>query len=282
MRWVFSQRRCCPILFVTILITAFGLTVSEGRAQDSIEHVGTFPDHDKEQAPVLIGATQADSSQWPATLVFRHQKNTFSPVERCSATVIGPKTVLTAAHCMPDGAIASVKLANGTNIKVKCTHHPDYLDDTSQDFALCLSNAAFTGFRFEKINTNAAIPRVNDVIKLMGFGCRVETGSDKAFGVLFEGPATVKSRGAGGRNYIRTAGGAAVCFGDSGGGSFMVANADATLFGVNSRGDISENSYLSTTAHPRFLSFLDDWVAKNNAGAVCGRGADPSLCRSGI
>ena len=279
MTWIFSSFQFRSHALATMLICLF---IPQVQAQDSVEIAGSFPTNGTEEAPVLIGAMQANARLWPATLVFMHQKNLFSPIERCSATVIGPMTVLTAAHCMPNGAVAKVKLASGGNLKVKCTHHPDYLDDTSQDFALCVSNAAFTGFRFEKINTDTAKPALNAQVKLMGFGCREEAGVDKAFGVLFEGPATVKSRFANGRNYIRTAGGAAVCFGDSGGGAFIVANANATLFGVNSRGDISENSYLSTTANPAFLAFLDTWVATTNAGAICGRGADAALCRSGM
>lgn len=267
-------------IFVTAVATAGIILPAPFALGEEVVFSGEFPNQTRESAPALIGAIKSSSSAWPASLVFRYRKSAFQ-VGRCSATVIGPKTILTAAHCMKNGAEATIQLTAGSTRRVKCTHHPEYINDLSQDFALCLTNQRLSGFRFETINVDASAPALNEKVLLQGFGCRNQQGTDKSFGELFEGESTVMSIGASNQNYIRTNGGAAVCFGDSGGGSFITRNNNAVLFAVNSRGDISDNSYLSTTANPVFLAFLDQWVTDNNAGPICGRGADAQLCRSG-
>jgi hypothetical protein len=85
--------------------------------------------------PQIIGpgTKQSDPAAWPATFVFRNKSN-----GACTATVIGEQVVLTAAHCISDGDVGSLKPDPQTTVKLTCNQHPNYIKgDKSADFALC-------------------------------------------------------------------------------------------------------------------------------------------------
>jgi hypothetical protein len=136
------------------------------------------------------------------------------------------------------------------------------------DEAIPLRNGAL----YETLNTSSNVPKMNDSVTLLGFGCRQEGGGGPS-GKLYTGAARVSNFSG---IYIVTKGGAAVCFGDSGGGAYVqISNAQRRLIGVNSRGDISTTSYLTSVSPHSVVSFLLDWSDKN-AAKICGlhNGAD--------
>ncbi|MEL6317828.1 MAG: trypsin-like serine protease, partial [Pseudomonadota bacterium] len=225
--------------------------------------------------PVVIGAEAADPAEYPATFVFATRGG------RCSATAVGTETILTAAHCVAHRGSGVVKLSDDTSIALTCDHHPGYTLNRTKDFALCRAAAPLAGLLFERVNTSIAFPKRGDEVRLLGFGCREEGGADGAFGALYTGRATVIGLPTGRSLDTVTQGGAALCFGDSGGGAYVELNSDGSdraLFGVNSRGDISDTSYLSTTATKDFLNFAVDW-AKENQTTICGVHAAAASCR---
>jgi hypothetical protein len=220
--------------------------------------------------PQVIGEkTQpADPAAWPATLVFVN-----SAGAGCTATVIGQRVVLTAAHCVPNGASGSVQLLPppAPAVELMCDHNPDYPTDISVDFALCSASKALAlSGNYEVVNKDPALPLIGGPVKLLGYGCRTPGGGDASFGSLYEGDTTVQSRSA--NNYIITSGGAAVCFGDSGGGAFASADQfqiKRRLVAINSRGDISVNSWLSVTASPAFSIWANRWSTSKGV-KICG------------
>ena len=227
--------------------------------------------------PQVIGADPADPKKWPATFIFRNSNG-----GGCTATAVGRQVIITAAHCIDDGAKGTVSVGSLT-ADVVCNHHPGYPGDISADFALCFLNKGLPklGDGFERVNiTDNSAPANGQDVTLLGYGCRMKGGSDQSFGELYEGTAKVVLR----PNkdlYVRTKGGAALCFGDSGGGAYNFTNPAETirrLFGVNSRGDISTNSWISTTANKSFIDWSTAWVDKNKA-RVCGLGSTAEDCR---
>ena len=108
-------------------------------------------------APKVIGATQADSRNWPATFVFRNPEG-----DSCTATAIGPRSILTAAHCIRNLAHGMVHIGNA-NIAATCTRHPayqkvpqsdpDWQAKGSSDFALCATTGDLPIAQFETIGT---------------------------------------------------------------------------------------------------------------------------------
>lgn len=228
------------------------------------------------QPQVIGGAQVVNPGEWPATFIFR------SPGGSCTATAIGERVVLTAAHCIQHEETGGVRVGNEL-IPIQCFHHPAYgRGNQTTDFALCLANTQMKGFPFEAVSTSIAYPRLGDSVVLLGFGCTEEGGHDGAFGTLFRGSATTVRRPQGENIDTVTQGGAAVCFGDSGGAAYFLLSPNSTtrraIIAVNSRGDISKFSFLSTLATPQFVDWAIEW--SNSFGvAICGLSIHARGCR---
>ncbi len=219
----------------------------------------------------IIGGEIADPTKWPATLTFR------TSAGGCTATVVGEKVVLTAAHCVKNGQVGKLPGAAGT---VTCTHHPDYPGETSADFALCLADTKLTFTPYEYVAVDPRVVAKGGKIRLLGFGCLQENGKDRSYGVLYHGSADIEQIPEDDL-YTVTKGGAAVCYGDSGGGAFVENVGPLNkrlLVGVNSRGDINTWSWLSTAPTPQFLAWATTW-AKEHTVSICGLDANAQGCR---
>lgn len=222
--------------------------------------------------PQVIGGEPANPASWPATLIFRNPEG-----GGCTATVIGPRVVLTAAHCIKNNATGKA-MVGGAIVDLVCVHHPNYPQRISADFALCLLSNALPRLPFEKVNTAGNVLQQATKIRLLGYGCTVKDGIDRTFGSLFQGWADIFSRE---DLYVVTQGGSAVCFGDSGGGAFVYtspAESQRVLVAVNSRGDISSYSWLSTTGTNDFVSWATAWAA-GNVVLICGMHPQADGCR---
>jgi hypothetical protein len=226
--------------------------------------------------PQVIGATPADPKVWPATFVFRNSQGA-----GCTATAVGARVILTAAHCLENSSTGIVKI-NGRDITVNCEYHPNYPTDIGADFALCQTNndLPVPDMGFETVDVNSQRPAQNENVTLLGYGCLTASGQDHNFGSLFYGDARVTQiRDKYG--FVQTRGGSAVCFGDSGGGAYFALNATGTirrLFAVNARGDIAQISWLTPTASQTFFSWAQAWTAPRKV-SICGIGQDTSNCR---
>lgn len=224
---------------------------------------------------VINGAEVTDPSEWPATFIFRGLEGS------CTATAVGPQVILTAAHCIEDEQTGAVRV-NGAPLSVKCFHHPEWATGNSTtDFALCLTQAEITGIAYEVVSTAIAFPRREDQVILLGYGCTQAGGHDGSFGKLFKGSATVIRTPTGADVDTVVRGGAAVCFGDSGGAAYFnltpTGNRRA-LIGVNSRGDVSRFSFLSSTASSLFVDWAFEW-SKSRGVQICGLHTSTLGCR---
>lgn len=226
------------------------------------------------QSPMLIGGKAADPSEWPASVYARAGN------AACSATLVGERTLFMASHCMDDGG--KVTFSAGANqYTARCTHHPEYRGNSTADWALCLVDRPVTGIAFEVLGVDKTVS-VNDPLLLSGYGCIKPGGGGGNDGIFRIGNAVVKGTPYGKSYDIVTKGGAALCFGDSGGSAYLLLE-DGTRFiiGVNSRGDINTTSYLPATYSATFVSWAGTW-AKNNANVrLCGVHQDAMGCRHG-
>lgn len=220
----------------------------------------------------LIGGTVVPKEQWPA-----------SPwVGVCSSTLIGPRVLLTAAHCVAQGNIRSFNINGNVYRTGPCEHHPLYATDYSHDFALC-PLAADVPVKAESVAQPFEFPcGVGTEVLWTGFGCtRWGQGIDGQFRI---GKTLVEHcpgyYGSPYSQYIITLGnGVALCSGDSGGGGYAVyPDGSRRVIGVNSRSDTTVTSYVSSTVGQGFRDWASSFMIRHNV-LICGMGADASKCR---
>lgn len=223
--------------------------------------------------PVLIGGTPADIRDWPASVYARAGNGS------CSSTVIGSRVLLSAGHCMKNGG--TVAFSAGSNqYTATCTHHPEYKNNSTADWALCLIDKPVTGITFERLATDFKI-KVDDKVRLTGYGCTKPGGGGGNDGIFRIGEAIVTALPFKTNYDVTTKGGAALCFGDSGGAAYLeYGEGRREIFGVNSRGDIKKMSYLPAVASKTMQDFAVSFTEKHNV-EICGITKDAKACRDG-
>jgi hypothetical protein len=240
-----------------------------------------------EASPEILNGRPAQRREWPVTLRFK------SAGGHCTSTIVGERVVITAGHCVSNEAKARV-LFNNAWTEVTCFHHkqykgsscltaatPEEIAGCTADVALCRADQPFKlvsdsneTIRVESINSDPALVRVNGIVTLLGYGCLQPGGP--ITDTLQIGEATVTSISVPGasrdpqktmQEYIVAQGGSAVCQGDSGGAAFDKPGFWVRkVIGLNSRGNISTVSYLTSTSDKHILDFLKSWEAT----PICG------------
>lgn len=221
----------------------------------------------------LIGGTPADPKDWPASVSARAGGSS------CSATVVGDRALKIAAHCVSNNGTVAFS-AGANSYRAVCTHHAAYRSNSTADWAMCLIDRPVTGVPFELLGVDLKLS-VGEEVMLTGYGCTRPGGGGGNDGTFRIGKATVQSLPRGTNYDTVTRGGAALCFGDSGGAAYKIfPDGSRKIFGTNSRGDISTTSYLSSVWTATFSDFARDWAAKNANVKICGLHTDAIGCRS--
>jgi hypothetical protein len=230
------------------------------------------------QAPALIGGTPVDPVDWPASVyVMIHSQEGDAA---CSATLVGDRVLFMASHCMDDGAVVNFT-AHSNAYTARCTHHPEYKKNQTADWALCITDRPVTGVPFEVMGVGQMMT-VGQSLTLSGYGCIRPGGGGGNDGIFRAGNATIKGLPSGKTYDIVTKGGAALCFGDSGGSAYVVSPTGARyVVAVNSRGDISTMSYLPSVANSSFKDWAIAWAKATNNVRICGVHDDAMGCRHG-
>jgi secreted trypsin-like serine protease len=172
----------------------------------------------------------------------------------CTGSIVSPRAVLTATHCLKTAGTYTVRSKNGDFQ----TNHVAYagtgsVEDTHDIGLLIFDNVTLTNFN-DEVYPIATKANVGDAVTLVGFGCssvETKTGS----GVKRAGTnrintkddylnlLTPKSTSA--RGIIGDANQAGTCFGDSGGPLFVTVNGKLQIAGVTHAGGTYGNYYLS-------------------------------------
>lgn len=264
--------------------------------------------------PQLRGGQNAVPTEWPASFYFKFP--TADGPRACTAALIGPRVMLTAAHCLPISGTVSFQFGRDS-YTTKCAPHPAYPRDPSADFALCeILDKPFNApeqFKYESIqkaSMSAAVGKDKFVL-LTGFGCRgdrVDAAQNFdgeyqiGYAEIDESSASAtKRRGAEyyapieNNNlftvYDDSVVHANLCPGDSGGPAFILTggNGPVTQFraiiAVNSRtfynktGTRYRDSLLSATGGPDFRVWATRWLGDKLKACGFERNPGSSLCR---
>ncbi|MGY4348694.1 hypothetical protein ACVWXM_005161 [Bradyrhizobium sp. GM7.3] len=234
--------------------------------------------------PELQGGREAKSEDWPASFYSKADK-------RCTATVVGPRTLLLAAHCVGTQREAVVTI-NQVEYFGPCTHSVDYKDgagDDSADYALCRLNKEISGITFETISLNAKRPKRGEDLLLTGYGCtkkpgpgetKPSGGNDGKYRVGRAPVVALPGERSNEPNTIVTRDQVAICPGDSGGGAYAPVASRRVLVGVNSRVDFdTDESFVSSLSSQSGRVLIDAWLAENEGELICGVNMMNESCR---
>lgn len=186
----------------------------------------------------------------------------------CTATVVGKRVIITAAHCAGNGQ-TSVFSIKGVQYQCAMSRSPLY-PGKDHDIAVGKCSSDIAG----DIATIGGKVEKGKKLTLLGYGCISPGGGGGNDGTLRIGDATVVSFS--GFDAVSTSG-AALCYGDSGGPGFLQAETvklaklgvPVVLATINSKGNIRDTNYTTRLDTAESQSFLKDW-ATQNAVAICG------------
>ncbi len=191
----------------------------------------------------------------------------------CTATLVSPRVLLTAAHCLPDGStpvafFGSAPQSGGITIPVIATaRHPHFDAATlANDVAMALlGEAAPAGATPWPLPTAPLDPSsVGLPLRIVGFGA---TGpSDTSPPQKRTGTTTIASLSA--ETLTFDASPSQTCTGDSGGPAFATIGGVETLVGVTSSGDAQCDASARDVRVDAVASFIAPWLQATAEGAA--------------
>jgi hypothetical protein len=276
-----------PLLVALSALAAYAQPVQWPPAPTALRLLSVEELRQNALEPRLGNGTVVEPRDWPASFygVYEVGGQNFS----CTSTLVGARSLLTAAHCIAQGGRVEIQ-REGRVYEGQCERpQPGYPEPISADWALCLMTQDVPAFRYETISLSMNTLRRDKKLLLAGFGCQQIGGTSD--GKFRTGPAFIEHApgevpGTGQANWLATfaaveRGDAFICRGDSGGAVFQEPPGfERIVVAVNSHYDTPGRgvSYLSVLGTSAGEAFLRDWASRHGQ-RLCGVHNDATNCR---
>ena len=267
------------VLFVQIIIT-ISMTCSSFSENNSTNMNSMRAFEDVMAVPFIENGFDAPDNFYSA-LFFGNYTPSGSGVQRkCTATLIGPNVILTAAHCAEHNEHLEIE-AKGKTYRAKCSQADEYVKalDASADYALCLLQPPMPDRMAETLMLRMGKLGKGTILLIAGYGC-VEVGGDPD-GTLRVGFSEVHQMPIAGHipeHYITTMpdrkrqSPAVACKGDSGGPAFALKTTRDLESGRQLAGIISEvdgrKTLVTTLLSTHFQKFLRMWRDETKSAGI--------------
>ena len=299
LNWI---RNATPLLAFFVMSTSAQLAPSaanpppvlpEFRTNNGPLTFAPVSDHVSDTAqPQLGNGVIANVQKWPASLVAT------AAGETCTATLVGQRTLLTAAHCVGDGEEIGVQFDKGSPpVKGTCSRAPGWTtSEPSNDWALCLMKEPVKrpGLVYELVSLDPSPLKPGLRLTAGGYGCQDLKKQKLEFPPVFRIGSLVIDRppvpGGTWPNWIFTVAAtdtskSFVCPGDSGGAVYWVrADQSRLIVAVASAVQTDPSSkdykvsYLAAVSTTAGKTFIEAWATKPMQ-EICGLSPGAVDCR---
>lgn len=183
----------------------------------------------------------------------------------CTGTLVGPKVVLIAGHCLGAQSPA-VEFTVGGETYTGIGMRSGSYSSKNHDLAVVISFKSVT--KIVPLTVVMVLPQVGQDLKMVGWGCQKPETSPPAFASL--GVAKVSGKET--LEYT-TVGQQALCFGDSGAPALYEFEEEKVVVGVGSKSNMKDMSYFTRLDTLESEQFFETVLQTFNV-SICGISAN--------
>jgi hypothetical protein len=208
--------------------------------------------------PTLINGTPVTPGTWQEVVSITSNEG------GCTATIVGPRAIVTAAHCASTGSMVQFSY-KGKNYEAKIFRSPRY-PAADHDISVGVLEKDIAGATPMVIGGKATL---QSELTILGYGCTTPAGTGGNDGILRIGKNVLTGFSLPYDIVSRKPSGGALCMGDSGGPTFIQENSKYLLLAINSKGNIRDTNYCSRLDIPESIEHLKN-IASQNHITICG------------
>ncbi len=179
----------------------------------------------------LLGGEVVNADDYPAVVAIDVDGR------KCSATIVGPRVILTAAHCSWRSLARFTAAGRDYVAELVIPASYDPVEDSNGNLDISLGYVSEDILGVQPISIGG-VPKSGVELVLLGYGC--SDSSHHSDGQLRRGENVVWKVASQRFSIYQPQGGGAACYGDSGGPSFVSTEAGDIQIGVHSRGNLRD------------------------------------------